>query len=362
MGGGADVRIDELRIQGLRSLVDVRLTPGPALNAFVGPNGAGKTSLLEAVFLFSHGRSFRSGARDALLGRHADALHLFSVWQAGGEVRRLGLGREGPRWQARRDGEGITLGELVRQCAVVSFDPGSHALIAAGAEERRRFLDWGVFHVEQDFLPAWQRYQRALKQRNRLLRDGSRDDALYEIWERELAENAAAMTAWREAYMGSWLPVVASYAAQLLPELGEVSLRFRQGWAEGSALDDVLRESRSRDMGRGHTGHGPHRADWSVSYEGAPQREHLSRGQEKLTAVACLLGQASLYHAQRGEWPVVCVDDLASELDAGHQDALLAQLSQVGAQVWVTGTALPRGLPQGTPVFHVEQGQVTPLL
>jgi len=102
-----------------------------------------------------------------------------------------------------------------------------------------------------------------------------------------------------------------------------------------------------------------HRADWSISFEQAPLREHLSRGQEKLTALGCLLAQAALFAGQKGEWPIVCLDDLASELDLAHQTAVVGQLTGVGAQVLVTGTELPAPL-QGLSahVFHVEQGKV----
>jgi DNA replication and repair protein RecF len=99
-----------------------------------------------------------------------------------------------------------------------------------------------------------------------------------------------------------------------------------------------------------------------VSFEHAPLREHLSRGQEKLAAVACLLAQAELYATQAGEWPVICIDDLASELDLAHQSALIQLLSSAGAQVLVTGTELPASLVESARVLHVEQGKATPLL
>lgn len=357
------VRVDKLRIQALRCLEDVTLEPAPGINVFVGANGAGKTSLLEAVFLLSHGRSFRSGARDALLQRGADKLNIYAeLIRHGSTRRRLGLGREGSRWQGRLDGQGVRLSQLVSECAVVSFDPGSHALIAAGAEERRRFLDWGVFHVEQDFLVSWRRYQRALRQRNSLLRSGELAHSLYLPWEQEMDGTAGMISVWREQYLAQWLMLVAKYVGQLIPELGSVTLRFRRGWSEELTLGEVLAAQRARDLSRGHTTQGAHRADWMVSYEHAPLREHLSRGQEKLTAVACLLAQAELFAKHVGEWPVVCIDDLASELDAAHQSALVAQLVAAGAQILVSGTDCPASLRSEARLFHVEQGRVSPLL
>lgn len=357
------MRVAQLRIQALRCLDDVSLSLSPGINAFVGANGAGKTSLLEAVFLLSHGRSFRSGAKEALLKRGASGLTVFADVVCVNELPvKLGLGREAGRWQARVDFRATTVTELLGHCAVVSFDPGAHALIASGAEERRRFLDWGVFHVEHEFLEGWRRYQRALKQRNSLLRRRETEESLFHPWERELVDSAELIDAWRRRYLDALRPLLARQAAELLPELGQVSLRYRSGWPEASSLDEVLRSQREKDLARGHTSSGAHRCDWMVAFENAPLREHLSRGQEKLAALACLLAQAELYAAQAGEWPIVCIDDLASELDVAHQTSLVRQLRVAGAQVLATGTELPASLDTSAQVFHVEQGQVKPLL
>lgn len=355
-----------MQLQGLRCITDAALDLDAGFNVFVGANGAGKTSVLEAAFLLSHGRSFRSGAKDVLLQRHAPGLSIFSsVRRDSGEVVRLGLGRAGAsRWDARLNGQDVSIGQLIRECAVVCFEPGSHALIAGAAEERRRYLDWGVFHVEQEFLPVWRRYQRALKQRNSLLRAGaSLEDALYGPWEQELARSGSLIDAWRRAYLEALLPNLRSEAARLIPELGEVDLRYRPGWSEGENLAEALASQRERDRSRGHTTAGAHRTDWSLSFEQAPQREHLSRGQEKLVALACLLAQARLDASHRGEWPIICLDDLASELDLAHQAAVVESLREAPAQVLVTGTEIPRPLSGcTTKVFHVEQGRLTPLL
>lgn len=359
------MRIEQLRMRGLRCLSDVAIELDPAVNVFVGANGAGKTSVLEAVFLLSHARSFRAGAKDALLQRGAPLLSIFAeLRHDDGRASRVGLGRSGARWEAKVDGENVAIGQLVRECAVVCFEPGSHALIAGAAEERRRYLDWGVFHVEHDFLPGWRRYQRALKQRNTLLRATTLPtDEMFAPWETELAQSADLIDRQRRAYLDLLRPKLLNAFAGLLPELGTPELRYRRGWSEEQDLVRQLREQRGRDLARGHTTLGAHRADWTIAFEHAPLREHLSRGQEKLTALACMLAQAELYAERRGEWPIVCLDDLASELDHAHQAAVVAQLAAAHAQLLLTGTELPQAL-QGLParVFHVEQGELARLL
>lgn len=359
------MKFESLRIAGLRCLDGVALSPSAGINVFVGPNGAGKTSVLEAAYLLSHGQSFRAGSRDVLLKRGANTLSVFAeVHSDNGRVRRLGLGREGGRWVARVDSDTASLGALVQECAVVCFEPGSHDLIAGASDERRRYLDWGLFHVEHAFVNQWRRYQRALKQRNVLLRAGGPlEPGLIEPWESELASAGEAITEFRRAYLARLIPHIQGFMGNVLPELGEFTLRYKPGWDEGLDLLGTLADRRLRDLGRGHTTVGPHRADFTVSFEHAPLREHLSRGQEKLCALACLLGQASLHAEIRGEWPVVCLDDLASELDRTHQEWVVAQLLGRDVQVFVTGTEIPSALiEQPVTVFHVEQGVVSALL
>src|SRR5690606_2696190 len=124
---------------------------------------------------------------------------------------------------------------------------------------------------------------------------------------------------------------------------------------------EARRLARDRDLAAGSAAVGPHRADWRIEHVRRPAGETLSRGQAKLTALACLLAQAGDFAAQRGHWPVFLLDDLTAELDRGHQERLLARLRASGAQVFVTGTEPPAGLDATgwvPAVFHVEQGRV----
>jgi DNA replication and repair protein RecF len=275
----------------------------------------------------------------------------------------VGLSRLSGALEARIAGSTVPLADLLRRVAVACFEPGSHELISGPAEERRRFLDWGVFHVEHEFLGVWRAFQRALKQRNALLR--SRGDASLDAWDQELARSGAALSAMRARYVETLAPIAHELLAGLLPELGDARFVLDGGWHSEPAALDELAAARDEDVRRGFTTRGPHRADWSVGFESAPKREHLSRGQEKLCALGCILGQAKVYAAGHGEWPIVCVDDLASELDRLHQEQLVGVLAATGAQILVTGTHEPdalRTLDGPASRFHVEPGRVTQLL
>lgn len=355
------MRLTRLDVQDLRCLASVRFEPAPGLNLVTGGNGAGKTSLVEAVHLLGYGRSFRGRVRDGLVRSGQPALSVYAEWLDGqGRIRRAGLRHTGGDWEARLDGAPApSLTELCAELAVVSFEPGSHELIAGGAEHRRRFLDWALFHVEPSFLPVWRRYARALKQRNALLKRGPAPSALAP-WDQELAESGERLTSLRAGYLDRLEPVLAATAAEFLPELGAAGLTYLPGWRRAeTTLADALLLARDRDLALGYTSVGPHRADWRVDYTGLPGREALSRGQEKLTALACVLAQARAFAADRGEWPLVCLDDLASELDQQHLRHALEAVLSSGAQVLLTATEAPailKGSLAPAAVFHVERG------
>jgi len=360
------VELRQLRIDNLRLFDHVEFEPATGWNLFLGANGAGKTSVLEAAFLLSHGRSFRTSLKDALVRRGVNGYSVFGELAGVGDapVRRVGLARSGSGLEARLEGEPVTAGELMRHAAVLCFEPGSHELISGPSEERRRFLDWGVFHVEHEFLAVWRRYQRALKQRNALLRAEPSSSAL-DAWDHELAQAAAPLVDMRRRYFGLLVPLMTALLAGLLEELGTARLRFEPGYETEQAFEDVLAVQRGRDIARGHTSSGPHRADWSVSFERAPRREHLSRGQEKLCAFAAVMAQAQLFEQTSGTWPILCLDDLASEVDREHQKRIVTSIVGSSAQVLVTGTQEPEAIADlagAVTRFHVEQGHVTRLL
>ena len=364
------MRVIRLQARQLRRFEDISIEPSAGLNLITGGNGAGKTSLIEALHLMAYGRSFRGRVRDGLIRQGQSALEIFVEWEegpAGDEAgargaslgrRRAGLRHTGSDWTGRLDGRDVEqLGDLCAALAVVTFEPGSHALITGAAEHRRRYLDWGLFHVEHDFLAAWRRYARALKQRNALLKRRGGSGEL-EAWEHEMAAGGEVVTRQREAYLGALQSHVATLLEAWAPALGGISLEYQPGWRRDAvSLADALLLSRDRDLLAGYTSVGPHRADWRVDFSGLPGREALSRGQAKITALAAILGQGEHHAARRGEWPVVALDDLASELDRAHQARVLERLVGWGAQVFLTGTEAPPGmLDLGlTPtVFHVE--------
>ena len=357
--------IQRLQVQSFRCFEQAELLPDAGFNLITGDNGSGKSSLLEALHLMAHGRSFRGRVRDGLIRHGNPALQVFVEWGGVETSHRAGLRHAGSTWEARLDGAPVAhLGELCEALAVVTFEPGSHALVQGGSEVRRRYLDWGLFHVEHGFLPVWRRYARALKQRNSLLRARLQQDQM-DAWECELALAGEALCEYREAYVAGLLPHLQAAIHDLLPAAGAARLSLQPGWRRHElSLADALLLARDRDLVLGHTSVGPHRADLRLELRDLPGREGLSRGQAKLAALSLLLAQAAHLAAHDGHWPVLCLDDLASELDRDHQRRVLQRLQACAVQVLMTGTEPPPALATldlQVTRFHVEQGAVVRL-
>ena len=348
------MRIKSLRIENFRNLREVEVQPHPRLNYFFGANGAGKTSLLECLVVLSRGRSFRTGRAEELSGEESDTFRVFLEAESSGRTLKLGLERSGAHWKARKDGQDLALlSILTRHLPLVLLEPNSHLLISGPPDGRRRFLDWGVFHVEPHFLDCWRRYSRVLKQRNAALRD--RQIQVLESLDELTARLGEQLDLFRKAYFEELTGAFSCRAKDETPEFGDVSLEYYPGW-KAASLGDALGDSRKRDLERGTTSQGPHRADILLNREGRPIRSLLSRGEQKSFAAALLLTQARMLAAS-GEKPLVLLDDLASEFDQEHVASVLESALDCAGQVWVTGTA-DRGFARAFKTFHVEHGTV----
>ncbi|HEX7374612.1 MAG TPA: DNA replication/repair protein RecF [Steroidobacteraceae bacterium] len=352
-----------LGLRDFRCIESAELDLHDRCNLISGENASGKTSLLEAIFFLGRGRSFRTARNETLVRKGAhDTLLTGRVLRAGRSLP-LGLrfGREG--FEARAGGERIgSLAELASVLPVQAIDPEVHRLVEEGPQERRRYLDWGVFHVEPNFVQHWRRYQKALRQRNAALRAGQ-PPAVVQAWNPELVEAGEQVAEFRQRYLDRLRPHVAAVGERLLGL--PVDLHLNRGWSADHSLAEAVETAWNRDAERAMTHVGPHRADVSIRVGGEIARDRVSRGQQKLTAAAMLLGQLRCDAEQGSEVAALLVDDPAAELDSGNLDRLLREVLDLPAQLFVTALdasnpsiqALPRGH-----TFHVEHGVLTRLI
>jgi DNA replication and repair protein RecF len=348
-----------LEIEQFRCLARVDLALDPVYNLFVGPNGSGKTSLLEALFVLGRGRSFRTRRLERLIGHGAGAFRVVGWLEYAGRTTVLGVGGTRRSTEIRIGGAPAdSAAALATHFPPQVIDPDLHKLLEEGPNRRRRFVDWGVFHVEHAFMDTWQRYYRALRQRNAALKAGF-DAHAARAWEPELIAAGVQLSEMRRGYLDLLAPALRRLGQQLLGE--DVTLAYHTGWAADDSLAAALDRSVARDRRYTTTHVGPHRADVVVRLGGHAVKERASRGQQKLVAAALMLAQLALQEARTPGRSALLLDDPAAELDAEHLGRLLAVVRELPVQLFVT--ALRPDLPGlGAPgaLFHVEQGQVRP--
>jgi DNA replication and repair protein RecF len=349
------VSLASLRIKDLRSLREAELALGPRLNLIHGANGSGKTSILEAAFLVGRGRSFRTRHTEALIARGHPALQVFARTEQ--PDHRIGFEyRRDEAYTARLDGEDVkSLAELPSAFFVEVIDPEVHRLVEGAPGERRRWLDWGVFHVEQGFLESWVRFSRALRQRNAALKQGQEPAS----WDGEVALHGEEVARARSL----WFETVKPYLNESIHRLAglDVELAYFRGWAADRSLIESLRDGLERDRNRGSTLAGPQRADVLLRVGGRAASESLSRGQQKLVAAAMVLALLQRLREQQSAPPTLLLDDPAAELDSHRLALLVEQVQQLECQLIVTSldsTLKLFGSPEQT--FHVERGAVQP--
>jgi DNA replication and repair protein RecF len=342
-----------LSVNHLRSLGQASLEFGPHLNLIHGPNGSGKTSILEAVFLIGRGRSFRTRNTEQLISRGQPHLTVFG--QTFEPAHRIGFEyRRDEAYTARLDGQDVrSLAELPGAFFVEAIDPEIHRLVEGAPGERRRWLDWGVFHVEPSFLEHWLRFSRALRQRNAALKQGMDP----KIWEGELVTHGERVAAQRS----QWFETIKPYLNETIHRLSglDVELTYYRGWAVDRSLAEALLDGLERDRTRGSTLSGPQRADVHLRVGGKAARESLSRGQQKLVASALVLALLGRLREQEGPPPTLLLDDPAAELDVQRLGRLVDLVTELRCQLILTSLD-PDSRIFGRPehMFHVEQGIV----
>ncbi len=349
--------IKQLRIHNLRIIKEIEFEPGDELNLIWGANGSGKTTILESIYLLGRGKSFRKAEKDQLIRRGEQQLDLFVQAQDKSHSNALGLNKGNGTTQAKLNGRNITrMSDLARAIPLTVITPNSHEILERGPQYRRRFLDWGVFHVEPDFRNVFERFARSLKQRNAALRQR---ENVASSWDKELIESGNAVNSYRENYYGRLAEKIKQISLELLG-LDQIQIDWNRGWSDRVDLNQNLDEMRGGDIQAGYTRYGPHRADLCIKLNNQKVEKVASRGQQKMLVIAMHLAQVAVAREMVRTDTIILMDDLASELDSSNRLRLLEYLQQMGNQIFITGVDnISASTPGFSRVFHVEQGKIT---
>lgn len=365
------MRIWKLEFENYRNLLPGCLQPDAGVNVIWGSNAQGKTNLLEAIWLFTGGHSFR-GSRDAdlvRLGGEGECARLSLTFSGGGREQNAELKIQNGRRAATLNGIGKkTASSLVGAFCSVVFSPEHLSLVKDGPSERRAFLDSAICQIRPSYAGLLNHYNRALQQRNSLLKDIPRHRELLdtlEIWDERLAGFGAGVMEERVRYVEKLRPEAAEIYGGISRQKENLALSYQMTAAPQEAkpgeyrqaMMETLRKSRQEDMGAGFTTSGPHRDDLMLTINGAAARIFGSQGQQRSVVLALKLAEAAVLEGIIGEPPVVLLDDVMSELDTSRQEYLLNHLQ--GRQIFITccDPGSVRLLEQGG-IFRVQEGKL----
>jgi DNA replication and repair protein RecF len=352
--------IENLRIVDFRCFETAKLRFAPRCTVISGPNGAGKTSILEAITLLSRGRSFRTSQQDAFFRAERATFMLAADATQNSLVKTIEV-----KWSKADKlisingcrARGFSTASSIVPVQII--EPNTHKLLEDGPIGRRKFLDWGVFHVEPRFLEAWQRYHRALSQRNMALRL-QQSPAMVRMWNEPLDLSGSEIAMFRREYVGNFEKIFCELAQQLTEFSVEIVLK--DGW-EGRSLGEAIDLTFPRDQRLRATTVGPHRADLEVLVDGVPAKNRVSRGQQKLLSCALVLAQLRCHVSYDLSPATLLLDDPAAELDVDNLGKFLVEVTKTPAQLIATALE-PASLEGFQPerMFHVKQGQFRSVL
>ncbi len=358
--------LSSLQLLDFRNIQQAQLEFHSEWNLICGANGSGKTSLLEAIYLLAHGRSFRTGKPHKVIRHEQSQYTLFA--RVDWSMQQIALGMQRDRqgdWQVRLNGEAVQrLADCASLLPVQLVQPESFRLFFGGPKERRQFFDLGLFHVEPAFYDVWLRFNKVLKQRNALLKSKQAYGSQYQYWDRQFVEMAMQLQRLRQQYLVTLSAAIASLTADVAFLQG-LQLELAAGWqvraGTSEELQLQLQDSFSTDLKVGSSQLGPQKADLRLKTDGEYVDDVLSRGQLKVLLFALKVAQSNVI-AQRGhKQPLLLIDDLASELDDQSKRQIFKFLAQLQSQVFITAIEPSQILPhlkEDAALFHVEHGQI----
>lgn len=348
-----------LQAQGLRcfSNVDIKFSPG--INVLYGNNGVGKTSILEGISVLSCGKSFRTSKLNHIIHDQMGEITLFGEVNSIDSTVFLGVHNKLGVSELRIDREKVSKwSELAVHLPVLEIHPESYLLIMGGPIERRKFLNWGMFHVEPSYGRLWSEYNRAIKQRNISLR--SRQFSQARNWHTTIADLGEKIAVFLETYVNSVIPYINAITAQF--DLTEsIEMNYYPGWNKEFKLIDILEdELKQEDIGF-TTLAGPHRGDLKITWEDKPFSKSSSRGQQKVLAVALKIAQANHLKDSKGKNSIYLIDELPAELDDKRRRIALDILSKLDSQIIISAVTRESVNYENADIkwFHVEQSSVS---
>lgn len=368
------MQLHKLHLVNFRNYTDQRLTLSPAVNVFCGENGQGKTNALEAILMLAVGKSHRTSrdkdviawnCHNAAIEGHVESLHA-------SRTLRLELTNSGRKAYVNRVQQS-KMTDFIGHFQVVLFAPEDLQLVKGSPKDRRRFIDMELGQTQPVYLHHLSHYQRALLQRNRLLKTGTSDPAMLSAFDEQLAQHGAHIVKRRFKFLEELKRFASAVYRDISDGREEFDFEYSSSIANlaNADIDDVQRiaetferslyDRQSQDLRMGYTTVGPHRDDLDLYLNGQSVQSFASQGQQRTIALSLRLAEIDFIYHEVGEYPVLLLDDVLSELDDRRQRNLVLSMSRK-VQTVITTTSLfhlEEELAARAQLFHVSSGIIS---
>ncbi len=370
--------LTKLSLINYKNIVEASLCLSSKINCFIGHNGAGKTNVLDAVYYLSFCRSAQTTI-DSQVIRHgeefcvvegeysADMVSDPQAEDAVPEIVYCGMKRGMKKHFKRNKKEYKRLSEHIGMIPLVIVSPSDTLLIEGGSEERRRLMDMVISQYDRSYIEALMRYNKALQQRNILLKmDDEPDPDIIAIWEEQMAVEGERIFARRQAFVDEFSPIFSEFYRNISAGRESVELAYTSHCQRGPLID-VIQRDRQKDRIMGFSLHGVHRDDLEFTLGGHPMKREGSQGQNKTFVVALKLAQFEfLKRTGRKTLPILLLDDIFDKLDATRVEQIVRLVAGDGfGQIFITDTnrdhldEILRNCSHDYRIFSVENGEVT---
>lgn len=363
--------LESIAVNNFKNIVEARLDFSPSINCLLGDNGMGKSNLLDAIYFLSYCRSFTGVADKAVMNDKADFFSIVGDYSRNDtlEVLSMGMNRGKRKVLKRKGKEYAKLSEHIGLFPLVLVSPQDSFLIIGSGEERRRLMDMIISQADVTYLDALIRYQRALDQRNKMLRAHIVDSALYEAIEMAMVAAATQINLGRTEWLPTFEAIFKKYYREIAGNNERVELRSRFHLNEpGADMQMLLDRHRAHDEMVGYTSVGPHRDDIEIFVNGLDARRTASQGQCKTITVAMRLSQFEFLKKATSITPLLLLDDIFDKLDSTRVERIVNIVGgeQFG-QIFITDTNrdhldnILKGSKSLRRLWIVENGSFTPI-
>jgi DNA replication and repair protein RecF len=359
--------LEKLSLINYKNIEEATLELSPKMNCFIGHNGAGKTNVLDAVYYLSFCHS-ASNPVDSQVIHHGQDFMVIEGFYADNLTIYCGMKRGTKKHFKRNKKEYKRLSEHIGLIPIVMISPADTYLIEGGSEERRRLMDVVIAQIDHQYMDALTRYNKALQQRNTLLKqDEEPDPDIMSIWEEQMAAAGEDIYHRRAAFTEELTPLFQQYYQRISGGHEQVSLSYVSHCQRGPLLE-VIQRDRWKDRAIGYSLHGVHRDDLEIMLDGHLMKREGSQGQQKTFVIALKLAQFELLkrtHTASSNVPILLLDDIFDKLDAQRVEQIVGMVSGDDfGQIFITDTnrehldQILAASSHDYKIFHVDQGRI----